>query len=1008
MFDNQKKNILMLEGAYRKFKNYYYYNKNFIVMRNKIAEFEIDPIAMDNTFLLLSKYLENPKSKVNQSYMNQLMSKIDFTLVPKKFEDDNVFPYERPVSNLVSKNKKLKSVNFFIDMPIELHLIDTLWAQLVSKVAYDEELITDNLYGNIIRDSIAKANSIDEMDFESNRLFKMYFNQYTHWRNNAFDQLKENYQKKIDSLLISIDIKSYFYSVKFSFEELLKLNHVLMSQISVLTNVIEHIYEIHERNMSHHRVDILYHEDKRYPLPIGLFSSLVIANLYLSDFDKKAANNPTIAYYGRYVDDILIVYKKSVKNSDSISEVIESTLIRDRLLKRVENDFVVEGFNELKIQSSKVKTIIINHKESRSILDQYDKTIRIVPSQMDPFPDYTMKISSFSENAYSLGSFSKETKIREIEHLSIDAFRVGRFFSSLVHKFAQIQSFDSKQTDKQKVSMIKKEVSDNIVQINHFFLGNQAIEYYMNWMNYMCFLVETQRPNDLKSFYYETKFKINQLQVNALDRNEYVNSNTLANKINEFLHMNLEVCLHSALCLDLKMAEKHFKGKVRNVEKYLNANMFNHSVVALPFANYLYYDKKVSYQKMEIHEIGEYLPFDHNLKLKWNPRYISYYEISLAFFYQKHKFRDKYDDDKFSEANAKKEFLKINFLKEIPEVSAIIKKRTDEYKINNKEETDYIFKTTSINSSHCVDDLNANIGIANIKLDYNHVKKTHRWGSIPLEYKISINNILKDMYNKSDKSIKILVFPELSIPIYWLKDLILFSKKTQVAIVAGLQYLMDEDRAFNYSITILPYLTGKKKFQNVLFSIREKNDYSPVERIELATMGMKCVDSKTAEYEIFRWNNINLSTYICYELTDVVARSLLKGRCDLLVVPVFNRDTSYFSSIIESTTRDLHTYIAQANTSIYGDSRLIGPFEKNSRDIIKIKGGENESLSLGIVDFNTLYEFQRNYKNQLESSINNTLSKGVPKSKINNSSLQKSPSIKPFSARFSNQRSKIK
>lgn len=178
MFDNQKKNILMLEGAYRKFKNYYYYNKNFIVMRNKIAEFEIDPIAMDNTFLLLSKYLENPKSKVNQSYMNQLMSKIDFTLVPKKFADDNVFPYERPVSNLVSKNKKLKSVNFFIDMPIELHLIDTLWAQLVSKVAYDEELITDNLYGNIIRDSIAKANSIDEMDFESNRLFKMYFNQY--------------------------------------------------------------------------------------------------------------------------------------------------------------------------------------------------------------------------------------------------------------------------------------------------------------------------------------------------------------------------------------------------------------------------------------------------------------------------------------------------------------------------------------------------------------------------------------------------------------------------------------------------------------------------------------------------------------------------------------------------------------------------------------------------------------------------------------------------------------
>jgi hypothetical protein len=42
-------------------------------------------------------------------------------------------------------------------------------------------------------------------------------------------------------------------------------------------------------------------------------------------------------------------------------------------------------------------------------------------------------------------------------------------------------------------------------------------------------------------------------------------------------------------------------------------------------------------------------------------------------------------------------------------------------------------------------------------------------------------------------------------------------------------------------------------------------------------------------------------------------------------------------SIIESSVRDLHTFIVQSNTSIYGDSRATGPFDRDSKDIFKNK-----------------------------------------------------------------------
>lgn len=59
----------MLLGAYKKIKSYYHYNKNFLFMKKKIAEFENNEERMESSLRLLANILSHPskhKKEVNE------------------------------------------------------------------------------------------------------------------------------------------------------------------------------------------------------------------------------------------------------------------------------------------------------------------------------------------------------------------------------------------------------------------------------------------------------------------------------------------------------------------------------------------------------------------------------------------------------------------------------------------------------------------------------------------------------------------------------------------------------------------------------------------------------------------------------------------------------------------------------------------------------------------------------------------------------------------------------
>ena len=54
--------------------------------------------------------------------------------------------------------------------------------------------------------------------------------------------------------------------------------------------------------------------------------------------------------------------------------------------------------------------------------------------------------------------------------------------------------------------------------------------------------------------------------------------------------------------------------------------------------------------------------------------------------------------------------------------------------------------------------------------------------------------------------------------------------------------------------------------------------------------------------------------------------------------------------------RDLHCYCVQVNSSDYGDSRITMPSRTEVKDILKTKGGNNDTVLVGTIDVEKLRE----------------------------------------------------
>jgi len=209
-----------------------------------------------------------------------------------------------------------------------------------------------------------------------------------------------------------------------------------------------------------------------------------------------------------------------------------------------------------------------------------------------------------------------------------------------------------------------------------------------------------------------------------------------------------------------------------------------------------------------------------------------------------------------------------------------------------------------------------------------------------------------------------LVLPELALPAHWF---IRIARKLQgrgISLITGIEYLhASKARVRNQVWAALSH--DGLGFPSLMIYRQDKQRPALHEEQELQRLaGLELKPDKAWKTPpILQHGDLRFALLICSELTDISHRAALRGKVDALFVHEWNQDTETFNALVESAALDVHAYIVQCNDRRYGDSRIRAPFKESwQRDLLRVKGGITDYCVIGEIDVQALRKFQTSHR----------------------------------------------
>lgn len=1076
-----------VKSAYNKLKTYIYYDSGELILREKLVIFETDLSNDPNDFLRVhfnneySKYLENyeesifktpkrvnledkikiitdrlNKYHIEPEFFNKYINEINVSMFPKKFSSIKV--ENDIISNQRIKNEySLEKATAFIDIPIEIHILSVLWI-LRFGVDIDSKLLPECIGNRLLLNK-------DKSDIvQGSSLFKPYFKQYQKWRDGAVDVAKKLLDNEKNVLFLNLDIKDYFYSVRINKNIFpVKRERKILNEYYNLNDILLKVHEIYTKKIAEEYAlpydfsDEIFDKDgniEKLILPIGLLSSYVLANDYLKEFDKAIIEKYKPAYYGRYVDDILLVlsepnpysfdeetiyseftysfekYKKQINNNkdkfyninfekndltisekyilNNYSDIV--SLVNNPFLNKSENNsfkditeriFKLNGYPSLFFQSQKTLLHFFDKDESNIVIDKLKKELLEKSSEFRDLPNEKNDSNNFEESAYYLEYDGSDGKIKTLKDYKEDRFGLSVYLSHKINFSLRNQ---------------KVIPEPELKKIIKFFKGENCLTLFKLWEKILTLFLVNNQPSKYVDFLFHCIEQIDRIE-NTGKYSEKINEN-LKDSLIKHLFCSHEISLSlnlGFLANDEKAAREYefksnkfgnnlrvlffssnnfFKPSSYIALRYRKANMIRHHYVIVPLLNYTLESKNGSINLVDKNLNIKFYKLDENL-INNSPRGLKFSECSIASAFQ--LFNEFYKKELQFDSNG---YVKTNILYDIEKIESnnIFNSEKAIFEdIKTKEIINYLDSAFDIyidgNQNHTntydqVEEIKkkiySQIDKQNIKTTKFEIDKNNKKNNLKISFantQIIEKNILSSILGQPNLTVErynqladilskarrenadLLLFPECFIPFNLLSILTRYSSDNQSAIISGLEHLTINKTCFNFVVTILPVVVNGIKDAVVI--LRLKNNYSPSEENLINKYHLSIPKPTYQNIQIINWKNIYFSVCYCFEMANITHREQLKSKIDLLIGIEWNRDIPYFSNIVESSSRDLHCYVAQVNTSNFGDTRLTQPKETAIKDILRLKGGTNDVILVGEINIENLRNFQR-----IKSSIN--------------------------------------
>lgn len=942
--------------AYRKLKNYFYYDNTSLTIRYQIAEFEQQfygerlfpfekgfSLAMKNVLAIVNGDDKDGK------LLNGLLKQISFTYITKSVDRPTPpIEKERLVTNKpLDTSIKVSKLNMLIDAPVEVHVISMLWLMFVGKNF--RKLLEKNNYAYLF------DYDEEEDDLHTGlQLFKPYYIGYQKWRDTALNTASWLLEQGKDASILCLDIQRYYYSARVNVLKLLKhlnekydlgidIEDVCINRLSLLVQVINQYYTQITASYVDEQMRVSEEDVKNgnVILPVGLLSSAVLGNLYLCDFDDDILNKLSPVYYGRYVDDMLFVFsERKIEKDNVIAKFMK--IFEDKDMLNLVNGFyeLTGGYKTLKVQEEKVVLQHFFHEESRAAINKFRQNIDQQRSEFRYLPDEDVIDEEFDSDAFSLQYSDSIQKLRSLQGFKEDKFGASKFLASKIFMAGVVKKKIGTKESRKKASQ----------QILNFFKWRVSIDFCTLWEKVATYFFVTDDPQSLKQFINQITDAIDSIQAKDIPdewiekyKGDLFKTLMLAVatpyalnpefKVNGFLpELNVE-CKQKALCLRL-------------------ANMFRHNLLGMPGINYTVTLNDPSanlFDRTALIGEPEYktLPY-------LAPRYLRYDEaniLAIGINVSKELDVDGLNMQQSITDETRELFNRINYdwynlyreVNVLPE--HIPQPMRGKDNCWNVDVDDKIWEG----------DVNKRIGIANLKVSDKQVERSMLKKPV---LSAERRNILFAIINQAAKEkCDMLVLPELSVPHQWLDLLVSQSKRHNMAIIAGLEYYHGKnDYVYNSVATILPF--HMKNVATASVNLRIKNHYSPLEKKMLEGYRFKIPHFEKSLYCLFHWRKVYFSVYNCFELANINDRSLFKSKVDLLVATELNKDVNYYADIAGSWVRDIHCFFVQVNTSHYGDSCIMRPTKTETCKMVTVKGGKNSTILVDDLEIDKLRSFQ--------------------------------------------------
>ncbi len=236
-------------------------------------------------------------------------------------------------------------------------------------------------------------------------------------------------------------------------------------------------------------------------------------------------------------------------------------------------------------------------------------------------------------------------------------------------------------------------------------------------------------------------------------------------------------------------------------------------------------------------------------------------------------------------------------------------------------------------------------------------------------------NALVNRMLKEEPRPHYIVFPELSLPLRWAVRIARKLALNNVSLLAGVEYRRDRTSKSLRNDCFVSLVTNWPGYKGNITWLQPKFLPAHGEREELRKLklgragGMFEPDGIYAQPTVYTHGEFCFSVLICSDLTNIAHRYQLRGQIDALFALEWNPDTKTFSPLVEATAGDLHAYVIQVNNRSYGDSRIRAPARVDySRDVVQVKGGSSDYYVVGEIDFLTLRNEQRRARSPISRS----------------------------------------